>query len=305
MSEDYVWNRTGKPDPQTEYLENLLIGLAYREKTKNHRSYWMGVTAIAATLVLGVFLWLERGEKTEWYLSLHPDESRVMRTGEVIETDAFTTASVRDDATGSLTVEPQSRLRLVESKPGRQQFSLEYGAIRAFIWASPAKFAVNIPAARAVDLGCQYTLHVGKDGAGFLTVDLGWVAFESEGIESFIPAGAECRTDKKKGPGIPFFSDTSDSFKKYLLRFEQHHQNLTDVLKAAQRRDALTLWHLLSRTHGEEREQVYQRLAEVVALSPAASPDAIYRGDPAAFDAAWLDLGLGETTWWRTWKREW
>jgi len=59
---------------------------------------------------------------------------------------------------------------------------------------------VDTPSARAVDLGCQYTLNVDDRGDGLLKVTMGWVAFDTDGRESFIPAGAACRTRKRGGP---------------------------------------------------------------------------------------------------------
>jgi hypothetical protein len=33
--------------------------------------------------------------------------------------------------------------------------------------------------------------------------------------------------------------------------------------------------------------------------------ESILRGDPAAIDSAWDALDLGNTDWWRKWKRGW
>ena len=56
---------------------------------------------------------------------------------------------------------------------------------------------VDTPSATATDLGCVYTLHVDEDGTGMLSVAAGWVAFEFNGRESFVPAGASARTDPR------------------------------------------------------------------------------------------------------------
>ena len=67
------------------------------------------------------------------------------------------------------------------------------GTIHARIWAPPRFFFVNTPSAVAIDLGCEYTLQVDDAGAGLMRVTPGWVGFESDGRESFVPEGADVR----------------------------------------------------------------------------------------------------------------
>src|SRR6266513_777161 len=62
------------------------------------------------------------------------------------------------------------------------------------------------------DLGCVYTLHVDDSGAGLLRTTMGWVGFKLNGQESFIPAGAVCKTRPKIGPGTPYMEDAPASF---------------------------------------------------------------------------------------------
>lgn len=304
MSEEYLWNRTGEPDGEIERLEKLLVPLAYCPPAKSQRWRWFVPVAAAAALVVIALVWMQP-VKTDWTVSLADAEPRSLKKGEVIETSVGITASVRSDSVGYLTLAPQSRIKLTDASTGRQQFSLDHGLIRAVIWAPPANFAINTPSARAVDLGCQYTLRVDPEGDGLLAVEYGWVAFESQGIESFIPTGAECRTNRKTGPGVPYFADSSEELKHAVSVFEKDASAVVNILQAATARDGLTLWHLLERTKGSERDQVYVRLAQLVKLSPAANATAVRRGDRNALDAAWADLGLGETAWWRTWKRDW
>src|SRR5947208_3902439 len=108
------------------------------------------------------------------------------------------------------------------------------------------------------DLGCFYTLHVDDDGTGLLSVTTGWVAFEFNGRESFVPAGASCRTDRAAGPGTPRFDDADQAFQSAVERFDFGHDEgdrvaaLRLILDRARSRDALTLWHLLSRVRSSE-----------------------------------------------------
>jgi hypothetical protein len=136
---------------------------------------------------------------------------------------------------------------------------------------------------------------------------VGLVAFERDGLESFIPAGASCVTRRDRGPGTPYFGDATPQLKKALDRFDTSGDpsSLGDALAAARPRDALSLWHLMTRTKGEKRAGVFDRMASLVPLPPAASRELILRGDGGALDAAWDSLQFGDAAVWRKWKRQW
>jgi len=197
-----------------------------------------------------------------------------VRTGEFVEAGLLESPSV-----GRLEVEPGSRL-----KAGlNNRFALERGVIHALIWAPPQEFVVDTPSAKAIDLGCKYTLRVDADGSGLVEVELGWVAFQSGRRESFIPAGAQCRTSKRRGPGTPFYATSSAEFRAALADFDAGRPTLARILAAAEPRDALTLWHLLSRTQAADRAEVTRALGRFVRLPDA---EAVARGDQRAIDAA-------------------
>jgi hypothetical protein len=306
MNEEYLWNRTGEPDAETVRLEQLLGQLKYRPATKRPRRtvpYWW--LAAAAALVAGVvaapLLW--RGPLTNWRLQ----DGAWVRTGQTIETNALSKVKIESRETGEVTVGPGSRLRLVAASGHEQHFDLQRGTIHAFIWAPPGRFVVDTPSSKTIDLGCRYTLQVAEDGNGVLTVELGWVAFERNHLESFIPAGAMCVTRPVKGPGTPYFSDAPEVLTKALARFDTSGDftALDTAIGTARQRDALSLWHLMIRTQGNERAKVFDRFAALMSLPPEATREAILRGDGKAMDAAWDALGLGNTSWWREWKKPW
>jgi hypothetical protein len=157
-----------------------------------------------------------------------------------------------------------------------------------------------------VDLGCRYTLSVDERGEGLLRVSMGWVAFDAGGKESFIPAGAQCRTRKKGGPGIPWFEDAPGGFTAALSAYEGGDAgSLGAVLRQARSRDALTLWHLLARTRGEDRAVVFERFAALVRLPAGVTREGILRQDAGMMDLCWNALDLENTGWWRGWERRW
>ena len=305
MSEEYLWNRSGEPDEETARLEKLLSGFRYREKGRRvtaTRLWWLAAAAVLLAGVVAVPAF-RTGPVTNWQFA---NGSR-LRAGQIVETGSALDTTIQSESTGEVKIDPDSRLRLVRATDREQRFDLQHGTIHAFIWAPPGRFVVDTPSAKTIDLGCRYTLHTSKNGSGLLTVEMGWVAFQFHELESFIPAGAACATRPGHGPDTPYFVDAPDALKTALARFDvsKDPAELETVLKSARERDGLTLWHLLLRTEGSRRAEVFDRFATLVKLPPEVSKEATLRRDSKAIDGAWNALDLGETGWWRQWKRTW
>jgi hypothetical protein len=304
MNEDYLWDRRGEPDAEVLHLEQVLGRLRWQAKERRRwPQRWHVIAAAAAAAVLIFTLDVRTANPlTSWRLSAEGNQPKPLRSGQVV-----THGTIESDFVGEVRIEPESHLRLLASRYGKHRLALDHGTIHALIWAPPAEFVVDTPSARTVDLGCRYTLRVTPDGAGFLTVETGWVAFEWKNLESFIPAGAACTTRPGHGPDTPHFLDAPQALIAAVARFDQTQdpRALQTALGAARPRDALTLWHLLERTRGTERAEVFDRFARLVKLPSGAGREAVLRGDRKAMDIAWDALDLGDTNWWRGWKREW
>jgi hypothetical protein len=230
--------------------------------------------------------------------------------GQTLTTNADSRASIWQNDLGEIQVEPNSRVRLVHSGADRKRIKLELGTIRASIWAPPTEFVVDTPSATAVDLGCAYTLHVNADGSGTLRTTLGWVGFHLNGRDSFIPAGAMCLTRPGVGPGTPYFEDASPQFREALFAFDSsdpsssaHAQQLAIILAQARAKDALTLWHLLSRTEGSERAQVYDGLTALAPPPLGVTREGMLSLNRQMLDRYWDALGLGRISVWRMWEQ--
>ncbi|HEV2383618.1 MAG TPA: FecR domain-containing protein [Terriglobia bacterium] len=343
MKQDYLWDRSGEPDPEIEGLENVLGRFRHgaaapefplvtpRPKLRFTRSrrFWQ-LAAMAATVALVFVLWtvLRRPQPgiaplKGWDVARLAGTPRVgitllggaeqagkLAVGQTLQTDGQSRASVSVDDVGEVQVEPNTRLRLLESAPSRKRLALDRGTIRASIWAPAGEFTVDTPSALAVDMGCAYTLHVDDSGAGLLRTTLGWVGFRLNGHESFIPAGAACATRPGIGPGTPYFEDAPEALRAALTALDfgpagERSAELNLILKQARTRDALTLWHLLPRVEGSDRARVYDRLAALVPPPSQVSKDGVLRLDQTMLDLWWDKLGLGDISLWRHWERSW
>ena len=212
-----------------------------------------------------------------------------LAVGGWLETDAESRAEIRVANIGSVEVDPATRIRLVETGLTEHRLELARGRLHARIWAPPRLFFVNTPSAVAADLGCAYTLETDDAGQSLLHVTSGWVAFETDTRESIVPAGAACVTRPGAGPGTPFFEDAPPRLVEALSRFDFSdggRDALAVILNEARERDTLTLWHLLSRAEGGERERVYERLTQLSTLPPGVTRAETLALDPTAL-AQW------------------
>ncbi|MEX2301066.1 MAG: zf-HC2 domain-containing protein [Bryobacterales bacterium] len=238
-------------------------------------------------------------------------ETALIRGGQSIETDGSSRARIQIGEIGSVDVEPNTQVAIVVARSSEHRLALRSGEIAAKILAPPRLFFVETPSGTAVDLGCEYTLRCDRSGEGILRVQAGWVAFEFEGRESLVPAGATCRTRPGIGPGTPYFDDAPEPLIKALDAFDFHGAGpgpgaggsvgrgggakaLSVVLAESRTRDTLTLWHLLSRVDAGDRVRVYERME---ALSPP--PEGISRQPVLALDAESLRRWREELAW--TW----
>ena len=328
MSDDYLWDGSGEPDPEVERLERLLAPLrrgrpAPELPERSARRAFGGLPpalAAAASLALAVTAaWLATGGRgASWEVTRLESTpageavSRVerLRVGEWLETDAGSRARVKVGLIGQVEIDPRTRLRLLDAGATSHRLDLARGRLHARIWAPPGRFFVDTPAAVAVDLGCEYTLEVADDGAGLLRVLTGWVGFEYRGNESFVPSGALCATRPGVGPGTPYYEDAPADLVHALgvLDFgpsAARAEALRGALAAARRDDALSLWHLLARRESPDRGLVYDRMAVLVPPPPGVTRDGVIRGDHDMLDRWWEALDLGSAGWWRLWKAPW
>src|SRR5262245_2427086 len=201
MSDEYLWDRSGPPDPDVERLERMLGRLrstppvpqlpprATGVRTARYVAPLLTAAAVIA-LMIGSTWRSTRGGSFE--VARLDGEPRIESTalsgagriavGQTLVTNAASRARVSVSTIGNVTIDPNSRLRLVDTRDGRHQLALDRGTLHASITAPPGQLIVDTPSARATDLGCEYTLHVDEGGTGVIGVTAGWVPFDRNGL---------------------------------------------------------------------------------------------------------------------------
>jgi len=342
---DYLWDGSGSPDPETQQLESLLAQFRHsnrpltaldeisRTHTTSHssRPSWAPRLAAAAIILIAIVTGLLVSFRSDAPPAVGPGwnvanlegtpqigsqsvfsniPAKKLYVGQTLTTNSSSRAALSANDLGEVQIDPNSRVRLLQVDSDHKRLQLEVGTIHASIWAPPGQFVVDTPSAVAVDLGCAYTLHVAPDGSGIIRTTIGWVGFHLNGRDSFIPAGAMCATRPKVGPGTPYFEDASQSFQDALNAFDQLPESsepsrsaLSTVLAEARSRDALTLWHLLSRTTGTDRENVYATLAWLVPPPSGLTRAGVLALDAHMLDLYWNALDLGDISLWRLFEQ--
>jgi len=271
-----------------------------------------GAAGLLLVVACGAWFFYSRESRPFWEVARLDGAPRIgswrmeqtgrLAVGQWLETDGSSRAKIDVGSIGHVEIDPNTRVRLIETKPTEHRLELARGKMSAKIWAPPRLFFVDTPSAVAADLGCAYTLEVDDAGASLLHVTSGWVALQLKDRESMVPAGAACATRPGIGPGTPYFVDASIGFRSALAELDFKPDDgsgakaraLETVLNGSRFRDTLTLWHLLYRVEGRERELVFERMS---ALSPP--PKDVTRAGVLQLDDKMLHLWKGylENSW--------
>ncbi|MGI8733796.1 MAG: FecR domain-containing protein [Pyrinomonadaceae bacterium] len=300
---DSLWDELEARLDNRDIGDNKIIKPGARFNTSRFRSL---PVAIAAALVLTVGLtafWIYRQEaRPSWEVARLVGSPTIgssrfgqrgqLAVGQWLETDNSSRAKISVASIGQVEIDPNTRVRLLETRATEHRLELARGRMSAHIWAPPRLFFVDTPSAVAADLGCAYTLEVDDAGASLLRVTSGWVALQLKDRESVVPAGAACATRPVIGPGTPYFEDASEAFRAALTKLDFQSGDaavLSQILAESRVRDTLTLWHLLYRVNAGDRALVFERMA---ALAPP--PNGVTREGVLRQDETMLRLWKGE-----------
>ena len=178
MTDDYLWDRGGPPDPEIERLERVLGTLrsaapvptwpAVPPRNERHTvSLRYLATAAALVAACSVGVWSIRpSTRVAWPVvrvaglptvnETEVADAGRLSVGQWLETDNTSRATIAIGDVGRLDVDPDSRLQLLSATTGNHRLSMSHGTVHAFIWAPPGQFFVETPASTVVDLGCAY-----------------------------------------------------------------------------------------------------------------------------------------------------
>jgi hypothetical protein len=329
MTDDYLWDPHATPDREIAELEVRLRSLAYRPEpmrdapastATRSRQRWYGWAAAASVAILlgGWWTGTRPSALAPWTVAalrgtpvvrtVGGVTSATLSVGGSVETDVRSVARVAVSSIGQADLGPGSRLRLLRSAPSEYRFALEHGTMHARIDAPPRYFLVETASTLATDLGCVYTLSVDSAGRGALSVEEGEVELERDGVRSSVLAGNLARLRPGVEPGLPYPASASPALAAAVERFDSGRLDpgaVDALLLASDTRSTITLWHLLQRTNGQERERVFERLAALSPPPPSVTKKRVMRGESAALQRWRTELQPSWIVTASLWRRAW
>lgn len=325
MKDDYLWDRSGAPDPEVERLETLLGRFRHEAplrpiaiRAARWRPLPVTAAALAAMLMLLIagllvrFHWPEdkpwqiltvRGDVTIDGHRASPDDR--IGVGSTLRTGAGPSSAIlRVARIGELEIGPSSEIELVRTSRSRHRVALHGGTLSARVWAPPFTFGVQTAAGVATDLGCAFTLSY-ESSLGLLHVTSGWVEFEGEAGNSLVPGGAISEIRDRHRPGTPYWTDAPAALREALRAFDKSGSahDLQRVFDAVRPRDAMTLHHILERAPVEHRAALFDHLSRFAPPPTGVTREGIAQHDRAMLEAWRHSLGLSSVKkWWLYWR---
>jgi hypothetical protein len=293
MNDDYLWDKRGKPDAEVQKLEALLGG--YRSAAPmpdfkrvaviRRRPLWP--FAVAATLILFAILGALRfyTPANRWRATESSGDADVphsiLRAGDVVRTE-HGSVRLQSPAVGTIDLGANTTVRLIENRRNRHRLALAAGTIHAKTTSQPGVFVIDTPKARAIDLGCEYTLTIAPNGGGVLHVIAGWVDLTRGYEQSLVPQGASASIDSDGSLTVPVFDDAPPAFRTAVRKHD-----MPTIVALARTRDAFTLLNLFRDATPDERMLLYDRLNQLVPAPPSITRESVRYWMPSSTELWW------------------
>jgi hypothetical protein len=296
MNDDYLWDGSGEPDAEVQKLEALLG--RYRSAVPmpdfnrvaviRRRSLWP--YAIAAALIVCAILGVVRfyTPANRWRAT---DESGVaevphsiLRAGDIVRTERGS-VRLQSPNVGTIDLGANTTVRLIENRSRRHRLALAAGTIHAKTTSQPGVFVIDTPKARAIDLGCEYTLTIAPNGGGVLHVIFGWVDLTHSYEQALVPQGASAVIESDGSLTVPVFDDAAPPFHAAI-----RNHDMPTILALARTRDAFTLLNLFRVASPDERMLLYDRLNQLVPAPPSITRESVRYWSPWSTELWWTPV---------------
>jgi hypothetical protein len=208
----------------------------------------------------------------------------ILRAGDVVRTE-LGSVRLQSAAVGTIDLGANTTIRLVENHRSRHRLALTAGTIHAKTTSQPGVFVIDTPKARAIDLGCEYTLTIGPNGVGELQVTAGWVDLARGNEQSLVPGGASATIDSDASQMVPVFDDAVPGFHAAVRDLD-----MLVIIALSRPRDALTLLNLFRLATPDERMLLFDRLNQLVPAPPSITRESVRYWTPSSTELWWTPV---------------
>jgi len=296
MNDDYLWDGNGEPDAEVQKLEALLgryrsvapMPDFKRVAVIRRRPIWP--FAIAATLIVCAILGVLRfyTPANRWRATESSGVSDVphsiLRAGDIVRTERGS-VRLQSSAVGTIDLGANTTVRLIENRSRRHRLALAAGTIHAKTTSQPGVFVIDTPKARAIDLGCEYTLTIAPGGGGELHVIAGWVDLTHGYEQSLVPQGASASIESDGSLTVPVFDNATPAFHAAI-----RNHDIPAIVANARMRDAFTLLNLFRLATPDERGILYDRLNQLVPAPPSITRESVRYWTPSSTELWWTPV---------------
>ncbi|HEV7573937.1 MAG TPA: FecR domain-containing protein [Thermoanaerobaculia bacterium] len=296
MNDDYLWDKSGEPDAEVQKLEALLGRYRSAAPTPDFkrvaaiRRLPVWPFAIAATLIVCAILGALRfyTPANRWRAidasGVADVPHSILRAGDIVRTERGS-VRLQSPAVGTIDLGANTTVRLIENRSKRHRLALAAGTIHAKTTSQPGVFIIDTPKARAIDLGCEYTLTIVPNGGGVLHVILGWVDLTRGYEQSLVPQGASASIDSEGSLTVPVFDDATPAFHAAM-----RNHDMPMIVAHARMRDAFTLLNLFRLATPDERGILYDRLNDLVPAPPSITRQSVRYWTPSSTELWWTPV---------------
>ena len=190
-----------------------------------------------------------------------------LNLGDILETDGTSSVVLKFTDGGNITIEPNSKIRLVTSDNNESRVEVISGTVNTDNKIKPGKIVIESNNVKVRDNGADYTFNVDDKGNGIVYVKDGKVSFISNNNrQAYIPEGNFCYSQPDKGVGTPFRKESKPEFQQALYTYDFGNNKVPEavysVLANSNVEDAYSLVNLLPRLDNNKKYMVYNKLSK-------------------------------------------
>ncbi len=216
-----------------------------------------------------------------------------MVDGDAVETNPNSSAEITIPEIGKIEVYPST---IISKMGAKNTAKLKSGSIKIDFKNARSSFKILLPVGIIEDyyLGSSYSVEFNREGYAVISVKDGWLSATYRDVEMILAEEFSVEYKSSLGFGIPYHKSASEELIDMFgqVTFNNNENSVNSILNMATQKDALSLWNLLQRVKTSSKQNIYDKLYELIP-----HPDEISPSDMLRLDKDKLLLWLENIEW--------